>query len=187
MLRSVGSNKIEPSPGLWFHDDVSDSAPQSETLSDIEKQIVNLCADGVRVAGLPKSIGEIFGLLYVSPQPQALDDLVNRLGISKGSASQGLKTLRTLGAIQESEGPDARRTYFEADIKLKQLVGGFIKEQLRPHINSGEERLRSIESLVREEEDDELRTFYEGRVRKMQRWSKQARLVFPLLQRVLGE
>lgn len=182
-----GSNKIELVPDLWFHDDVSDSASESDSLSDIEQQVVSLCADGVRVAGLPKSIGEIFGLLYVSPKPLALDDLVLRLGISKGSASQGLKTLRTLGAIRESEGPDARRTYFEADIKLKQLVGGFIKEQLRPHITSGEERLRGIEALVKEETDDELRTFYEGRVRKMQRWSKQARLVFPLLQRVLGE
>lgn len=168
---------------------VPDSAPKSESLTMIEQQVVALCADGVRVAGLPKSIGELYGLLFISRDALALDDLVAKLQISKGSASQGLKMLRTLGAIREVAGPsgDGRRTYFEADLKLKKLVGGLIREKLRPHLVSGEERLKAIGGQVEEEQDPELRTFYEQRVRKLVRWSKQARLVIPLLQRVLGE
>ncbi len=164
-----------------------DSAPKSEVLSEIEQQLVSLFADGVRVAGLPKSIGEIYGILFISREPLALDDLVVRLQISKGSTSQGLKMLRTLGAIREVEGPDARRNYFEADLELKKLVGGFIREQLRPHLKSGDERLKRIEDHVKAEEDPEVREFYDLRVKKLERWSKQARLIFPLLQRVLGE
>ena len=61
---------------------VSDGAPKTEKLSEVEQQVISLCADGVRVAGLPKSIGEIYGLLYISQDPQALDDLVGRLQIS---------------------------------------------------------------------------------------------------------
>ena len=140
-----------------------------------------------RNRGLPKSIGEIYGLLYISQHPLSLDDLVARLQISKGSASQGLKMLRTLGAIREGAGPDSRRSYYEADIKLKKLVGGFIREQLRPHLTSGDERLKKLGERIQEEEDAELRAFYGGRIKKLERWSKQARLVFPLLQRVLGE
>ena len=155
--------------------------------SEFEQQIVTLCADGVRVAGLPKSVGEIYGLLYIAQEPLALDDLVMRLQISKGSASQGLKMLRTLGAIREVDGPDARRSYFEADIQLKKLVGGFIREQLRPHLNSGSERIKELEKGAGEEKDPELRALYEERVKKLERWLKQARLVLPLLQRVLGE
>jgi len=166
---------------------VPDSAPKSEVLSEIEQQLVSLFADGVRVAGLPKSIGEIYGILFISREPLALDDLVVRLQISKGSTSQGLKMLRTLGAIREVEGPDARRNYFEADLELKKLVGGFIREQLRPHLKSGDERLKRIEDHVKAEEDPEVREFYDLRVKKLERWSKQARLIFPLLQRVLGE
>ena len=132
-------------------------------------------------------MGEIYGLLFISRLPLALDDLVVRLQISKGSASQGLKMLRTLGAIRESKGPDARRSYFEADIELKKLVGGFIREQLRPHLTSGDERLKEIGKRVEEEEDPELREFYSERVKKLDRWSKQARLIFPLMQRVIGE
>ena len=139
------------------------------------------------MVGMPKSIGEIYGLLYVSPGPICLDDLVEKLGISKGSASQGLKVLRSLGAIQEVEGADSRRTYFKADMRLKQLVGGFIREEVRPHLQSGEEKLKALAEVVEGEEDLETREFYLDRIAKLDRWSKKARLVLPLLQKVLGE
>ncbi|MBJ06890.1 MAG: transcriptional regulator [Verrucomicrobiaceae bacterium] len=156
-------------------------------LAQIEQQVVTLFADGVKVAGLPRSLGEIYGLLFITGNPLALDDLVERLGISKGSASQGLKFLRTLGAIQEVDGPDARRTFYQADIKLKKLVGGFIREQLRPHLDSGKDRLASLQAEVHLEEDSVRRAFYDERVKKLERWLKQAKLVLPLIQRVLGE
>ena len=159
----------------------------SSGLSQIERQVVTLFADGVKVAGLPRSLGEIYGLLFLTRDPLSLDDLVGRLQISIGSASQGLKFLRTLGAIQEVDGPDARRTYYQADIKLKKLVGGFIREQLRPHLDSGKERLRALEAEVNLEEDPAQRSFYDERVKKLERWLKQAKLVLPLIQRVLGE
>ena len=156
-------------------------------LGEVERRLIDFCCDGVRILGLPKSIGEIYGLLFTARKPLALDDCVELLEISKGSASQGLKLLRTLGAIVEVEGPDKRRTYFEADLNLKRLVGGFIREQVRPHLKSGDSKLAEIAQLAEAEEDEELRSFYEERVRKLDRWSKQARLLLPLLQRVLGE
>ena len=98
-----------------------------------------------------------------------------------------MKFLRTLGAIQEVDGPDARRTFYQADIKLKKLVGGFIREQLRPHLDSGKDRLASLQAEVHLEEDSVRRAFYDERVKKLERWLKQAKLVLPLIQRVLGE
>jgi DNA-binding transcriptional regulator GbsR (MarR family) len=172
---------------MWWAGGVPDGVSKTEALSEVEREVVRLCGDGVRVAGLPKSIGEIYGLLFISREALSLDDLVGRLGISKGSASQGLKMLRTRGAIREAEGADPRRSYFTADLKLKQLVGGFIREQMRPHLESGQERLKAIRAQVEEIEDTELRQFHESRVKKLVRWSKHARLVFPLVQRVLGE
>jgi hypothetical protein len=54
----------------------------------------------VHVFGVPKSVGQIYGLLYASPEPLSFSDIVERLEISKGSASQGLQFLRSLGAIK---------------------------------------------------------------------------------------
>jgi hypothetical protein len=57
----------------------------------------------VQVLGVPKSVGQIYGLLYASLEPLSFSDIVERLEISKGSASQGLQLLRSLGAIKLAE------------------------------------------------------------------------------------
>nr|MCU0750087.1 hypothetical protein [Akkermansiaceae bacterium] len=75
----------------------------AQNLDPLQRQVVDVFVDGVRVLGLPRSIGEIYGLLFISPSPLSLDDLVHRLQISKGSASQGLRMLKSLGAVREAE------------------------------------------------------------------------------------
>lgn len=155
-------------------------------LSDFEIRVIEFFSDGVKILGLPKSIGEIYGLLFISPEPISLDDLVLRLGISKGSASQGLRALRELGAVREADVAAGRRVYYEPDVELKRLVGGFIKEQVRPHLASGEEKLESLKDMVKEMPGDARSDFYTGRLERLSRWSSRAKVVLPLLQKFLG-
>lgn len=60
-------------------------------------------AEAMQVFGVPKSVGQIYGLLYASPRPLSFSGIVERLEISKGSASQGLQFLRSLGAINVAD------------------------------------------------------------------------------------
>lgn len=137
--------------------------------------------------GLPKSVGEIYGVLYCAREPMTMVDIINHLGISKGSASQGLKMLRTLGAVYDVSNPDDRKTYFKADMELKQIVGGFIREEIRPHLKSGKEKLQTLSQEVDGIEDPELKAFYDERVTRLERWSSKANLVLPILQKFLGK
>lgn len=164
--------------------EVADSSAQG--LNSFEASVVEFFCDGVRMLGLPRSIGEIYGLLFVSKEPLSLDDLVSKLGISKGSASQGLKMLRELGAVKDAEGEIPRRSYFIPDIELKQLVGGFIKEEVRPHLASGEDKLDHLKEMLTDIPSEDERSFYQLRLERLGRWSKNARLVLPLLQKILG-
>jgi len=157
------------------------------SLSEFEAQVVAFFCDGMRLLGLPRSIGEIYGILFVTAEPLSLDDLVKKLGISKGSASQGLRMLKSLGAVREAEAIAGRRSYYEPDVELKQLVGGFIKEQVRPHLSSGEEKLVHLKKMVAEMPGDARSDFYMGRLGRLGRWSKRARIVLPLLQKFLGK
>lgn len=159
----------------------------SSEIDPLQRQIIDFFVDGVRVLGLPKSLGEIYGLLYITPNPLSLDDLVVSLSISKGSASQGLRLLKTLGAIRETEGHSDRRTYYEPAIDLKRLVGGFIKEQIRPHLDSGQVKLLSISQTLPAGISSEKIHFYEDRVRRLNSWMSRGRKVLPILQKILGE
>lgn len=162
-------------------------AKSKSELSELEGRTIAFFCDGVRVLGLPPSVGEIYGLLYISPSPLSQADLVKRLGISKGSASQGLNLLKTLGALREIPGVDSRRSYFEANLNLKRLVSGFIRGQVRPHLRSGEAKLDQLQMLAESETDPAVRDFFVERFSKLERWSNRAQRLLPMLQRFLGK
>ena len=158
-------------------------------LTALEIQVVAVFVDGVRVLGLPRSIGEIYGLLFISRTPLALDDLVDRLSMSKGSASQGLRLLKSLGAVSEAAGNGGaeRRTYYEPAVELKRLVGGFIREQVRPHLASGKIKLSRLSATVDEVEDADHRKFLSERLERLDTWMRSGSKVLPILQKMLGQ
>ena len=71
--------------------------------ADFQTECATFFSEVVQVFGVPKSVGQIYGLLYASPEPLSFSDIVERLDISKGSASQGLQLLRSLGAIKVAD------------------------------------------------------------------------------------
>lgn len=158
-------------------------------LDPLERQMVAVFVDGVRVLGLPRSIGEIYGLLFISRSPLSLDDLVLRLNISKGSVSQGLRMLKSLGAVHEANGNGGteRRTYYEPAVELKRLVGGFIRKQIRPHLESGKTKISQLAQIACELPDPEHRQFLSGRVERLDQWMRSGAKVLPLLQTFLGQ
>jgi DNA-binding transcriptional regulator GbsR (MarR family) len=160
-------------------------------LDPLERQVVDFFVDGVRVLGLPRSIGEIYGLLFISESALSLDDLVQRLHISKGSASQGLRTLKSLGAVRETNGESnggaARRTYYQPAVELKRLAGGFIREQIRPHLESGKAKVTRLAETAREVDDPARRKFLNDRVERLETWMRSGSRVLPVLQKILGQ
>ncbi|RYD22390.1 MAG: transcriptional regulator [Verrucomicrobiaceae bacterium] len=158
-----------------------------QDLDPLERQVVAFFVDAVRVLGLPRSIGEIYGLLFISETALSLDDLVRRLHISKGSASQGLRMLKSLGAVREAEGGAERRTYYEPAIELKRLVGGFIREQIRPHLESGKSKLQRLSETTSEEPDPARRKFLAERVERLETWMRSGGRVLPVVQKLLGQ
>ncbi len=149
---------------------------------ELEAMVREFFADTVRVLGLPRSVGEIYGSLFISREPLALDDLVDLLGISKGSGSQGLKMLRTLGAVSEVSGIEGRKIFYEADVELKSLVGGFIREEVRPHLRSARVKIGHMDAC--NEGGD---VHYDERIKKLNNWRKRAGVMLPILQKLLGK
>jgi len=48
-----------------------DGLEETNALDAVERQVVDFFVDGVKVLGLPRSIGEIYGLLFVSGSARA--------------------------------------------------------------------------------------------------------------------
>src|ERR1051325_1799000 len=158
----------------------------SRSLSPLETEVIDIFVQLSRLLGQPRSLAEIYGLLFISAQPMSMDGLIQRLGLSKGSASQGLKFLRGIGAIRTVYVAADRRTHYEAVAELRNLAGRFLRDHVVPHLDSGTVRLERISTMMAG-----LPTAHRervaNRVKMLRSWEKNGRRVLPLVARILGK
>jgi len=166
-------------------DHVDQANPAVPGLSPVESEVIQLFVQFSRAVGQPRSIAEIYGLLFVSHRALTLDDLVERLQLSKGSASQGLKYLRELGAVRPVEMANARRVHYEAVAELRNLAGSFLHQQVSTHLSDSSVRLERIAAQA-QTLTGEARKHAVARVKLLQSWEKNGRRILPFLLKMLG-
>ena len=90
-----------------------------QALSKTRLELIEACGRICQVFGLPRSLGQIYGLLYLAPEPLSLESIADLLGISKASARGDVYNLTDVAKIAG--------TYVagEAGIALAGGVGAF--------------------------------------------------------------
>ncbi len=123
------------------------SIPRSQTRHDMIEVGVRLS----QILSVPKSTGQVYGLLYLTVGPLSLDDLVAQLGISKASASLATRQLASWGAIRRVWVPGERRDFYEVIDAIGEFIRGGYAEIIKPRLNSSERRLNKMRSSLEEE------------------------------------
>jgi|LauGreDrversion4_1035100.scaffolds.fasta_scaffold44028_1 DNA-binding transcriptional regulator GbsR (MarR family) len=166
------------------------SAPPFEAgefapLDEYERGVIELFVSAADVLGFPRSLGELYGLAYISPQSIHLAEVCERLQMSKGSASQGLRTLRDLGALKQVYIAGDRRDFFQPEIKIRVLVGRLLAERLRPHLDRSSGALGALQNEANSAVSPQLKKFRQERIEMLGAWQKRISTFLPLLQRIL--
>ena len=157
---------------------------EPESLSALEVESIELFIGFFKLIGLQKSVGEIYGLLFVSSRALAMDDIMTRLGISLGAASQGLKVLRSVGAVKSVYMPGDRRDHYVADLELSKFATAFIQEELKPRLDRALERIGTMESLASGMESGDRATA-EERLERLKHWLERGESMLPWLLKFL--
>ena len=79
--------------------------------------------------GFPKGMGAIFGILYLSPGPLSLDDVVEQTGLTKGAVSTNVRALARLGLVHRSTRLGDRKDYYEAETDFYTSIRAILKER----------------------------------------------------------
>jgi DNA-binding transcriptional regulator GbsR (MarR family) len=82
-----------------------------------------------RFWGFPKGMGAIFGVLYLSPTPLSLDELVDQTGLTKGAISTEVRALARLGLVHRSSKLGDRKDYYEAEADFYASIRSILKER----------------------------------------------------------
>ena len=166
-------------------DPVIESMSASANLSPLETEVINLFVHLARLLNCPKSVAEIYGLLFIAARPLATEEIIDRLSLSKGSASQGLKFLRGLGAVRLIYVAGRRSDHYEPELELRKLVGGFLKTKLEPQFETEDDRLTRIESFISQLPSSERERF-SARLEKLRSWQMSGKRFLPLIRKFLG-
>lgn len=74
-----------------------------DRLADVvafEESVVSFFVDAADLLGVPKSVAAIYGICFASPEPLSFSEIDDRLELSVGSISQGLRVLKEVGALK---------------------------------------------------------------------------------------
>ncbi|MBS0631527.1 MAG: hypothetical protein JSS11_06410 [Verrucomicrobia bacterium] len=144
-----------------------------------DHQMVTFFVDAAELLGVPKSVAAIYGVVFASPTPLSFADIEQRLDISKGSISQGLRVLREVGAVKAVEREGDRRERFVPDLALRKLVRRWLEDRLQKQLTAGSNKLTSLKQLVPAQTSENAEVLRQ-RLKQLQAWHSKARAVVPL-------
>ncbi len=154
-------------------------------LNAVEIETIQIFVQFSRALGQPRSVAEIYGLLFISHEPLSMDTLIERLNLSKGSASQGLKYLQDLGAVQIVYVAGERRSHYKAVAELRNLAARFLRQQILTHFEGSNSRLDHI-AVQAQKLSGEQRKHAVARIKMLRSWGKNLRRVLPFVLKIVG-
>ncbi len=144
----------------------------------LERARANLIQGVGRISsfwGLNKAMGELYGLLYLSPEPMTLDEMSEALGISKASVSIHMRALERIGMVRKVWKVGDRRDYYEAEVDFWEIAKGIFRQREAREFDQALSSVTESLEMVQQagaDYDNELVQFYLGRLRHMQDFFK---------------
>jgi DNA-binding transcriptional regulator GbsR (MarR family) len=101
--------------------------------------------------GVSRTMAEIHALLFLAPEPLCTDDVMDRLAVSRGSASMNLRDLVRWGLVARVHRMGDRKEYFEAEKEVWQMFETITKERRRRELQPIVETIGKCLTMIDEQ------------------------------------
>ncbi len=142
-----------------------------------------------RFFGFSEVMGLLYGTLLMSPGPMSLDELAEKLEISKGSVSMNMRAIERWGMAKEVWMRGERKKYYVAEHDLWQVIRNVLSSRERREVqlaidvlSDSVEKLKAAENELSPDEK-ELAQFYLERIDDLRAFFQVAQMA---LETVLG-
>lgn len=126
-------------------------AKLAEALGRVEQDFVDLWRNMSSLWGISPTMAQIHGLLFITGEVLSMDNLMARLGISRGNVSMNLTKLLEWGLVRRVHRRGDRREYYEALGDVWQIFTLVAAQRKRREIDPMLNTLReSCERLTKE-------------------------------------
>lgn len=101
--------------------------------------------------GVSRTMAEIHALLFLSTEPLCTDDVMEKLAVSRGSASTNLRELVKWGLIQRVHQRGDRKEYFLAETDVWAMFEIIMRERRRREVEPIIETIQKCVSMLEQD------------------------------------
>ena len=105
--------------------------------------------------GINRTMAQIHALLFVTGQPLEVNEIMDRLQISRGNASMNLRELMDWGVVRRFRQPGDRKDTYITETDPFQMIVRIVKERKRREIDPTAEAIEEILVRLPEKDPDE--------------------------------
>lgn len=124
------------------HDGASD--PRTQAVD----QFVALWGKMASTWGINRTMAKIHALLYCVERPLNTDEIMDRLGISRGNANMNLRSLVDWNLIAKTRRAGSRKDYYQAEKDVWQITARIIEERKRREVQPVRKQLQDCADLL---------------------------------------
>ena len=114
-------------------------------LPQLKKDFTESLSQISRFWGFPKGMGAIFAVLYLSPAPLPLDEIVEQTGLTKGAVSTEVRALARMGLVHRSTKLGDRKDYYQAETDFYTSIRAILKERQNSEFDRA---IRSVKDML---------------------------------------
>ncbi len=147
-------------------------------MEEVSKEFINNLGRVADFFGFNRLMGQLYAVLFLSPEPLTLDDMVKRLESSKGNVSINIRALERWGLVRQIYKWADRKNYYEAEPDIWKAVSGILQERERKEsqqiISSLDQSVEMLEQASKTASGQEAVTaqFYLERMEQLRRLFK---------------
>ena len=141
--------------------DVTEDAcpkPELEPRSNLQRAQDQFILEWGRMSsswGINRTMAQIHALLFVSGVPLEVNEIMDRLQISRGNASMNLRELMDWGVVRRFRQPGDRKDTYISETDPFQMFVRIVKERKRREIDPTNDAIREVITKLPETDTDE--------------------------------
>lgn len=110
-------------------------SPQERAIYDVQEQFIMEWGRMSSSWGINRTMAQIHALLFITGKSFSMDEIIERLHISRGNASMNLRDLMEWGIIRRFRRPGDRKDIYLTDSEPWQMVARVVRERKRRELD----------------------------------------------------
>lgn len=136
--------------------------------------------------GLNNIMAQLYALLYLQNKAMSLDEMAQRLKISKGSVSVNIRALERYGAVRRAWVKGSRRDYYEAETDIIKVIMDRVKSLFQGRLLELDDMVESSyvalnSANLSNSHDSESLKIFEKRLMELKTFKSKAEALYNIL------